>query len=106
MELSMQKPPSQYQKIRKRASGQSKPKAWAEYKKLPRATQERLQDALTRSLKDRARIERAGGFAANYPECFRWLRDGRFEDFLETATPPPAKPLALAHPGAQEGDPF
>ena len=96
----------QYRKIPCRASSQSKPKAWAEYKKLPRATQERLQDALARSLKDRARIERAGGFAANYPECFRWLRDGRFEDFLETATPPAAKPLALAHPGAQEGDPF
>jgi len=96
----------QYQKIGNRATGQSKPKAWAEYKKLARGVQKRLQGALAASLKDQARGEQKGRFPTCYPDCFRWLRDGRYESFLETATAAPAKPSNLAHSGAQEGDPF
>ena len=96
----------QYQKIGNRATGQSKPKAWAEYKKLTRGVQKRLQGALAASLKDQARGEQKGRFLTCYPDCFRWLRDGRYESFLETATAAPAKPSHLTHPGAQEGDPF
>jgi len=95
-----------YQKIKKRASGQSKPMAWAQFKKLPRGTQEALEGALMAALKDQAIAERNGGFASNFPDCFRWLRDGRYESFLETATTPKAQPVHLLHSGAQEGDPF
>jgi DNA-binding MarR family transcriptional regulator len=95
-----------YQKIKKRASGQSKPKAWAEYKKLARGPQEALEGALMAALKDQAIAERNGGFASPFPDCFRWLRDGRYESFLETATTAKAQPLPLLHSDAQEGDPF
>ena len=95
-----------YQKIKKRASGQSKPKAWAEYKKLARGPQEALEGALMAALKDQSIAERNGGFATPFPDCFRWLRDGRYESFLETATTPKARPAPLLHSGAQEGDPF
>ena len=95
-----------YQKIKKRASGQSKPKAWAEYKKLARGPQEALEGALMAALKDQAIAERNGGFASPFPDCFRWLRDGRYESFLETATTAKAQPVPLLHSDAQEGDPF
>ena len=95
-----------YQKIKKRASGQSKPKAWAEYKKLARGPQKALEGALMAALKDQAIAERNGGFASPFPDCFRWLRDGRYESFLETATTPKAQHVHLLHSGAQEGDPF
>mgnify|MGYP005991251713 FL=1 len=58
------------------------------------------------SLKDQARGEHKGRFPTCYPDCYRWLRDGRYETFLETATPALAKPSHLTHPDAQEGDPF
>ena len=95
-----------YQKIKKRASGQSKPKAWVEYKKLARGPQEALEGALMAALKDQSIAERNGGFATPFPDCFRWLRDGRYESFLETATTAKAQPVPLLHSGAQEGDPF
>ena len=95
-----------YQKIKRRASGQSKPKAWAEYKKLAKGPQEALEGALMAALKDQATAERNGGFASPFPDCFRWLRDGRYESFLETATSSKVKPVPLLHSGAQEGDPF
>jgi arginyl-tRNA--protein-N-Asp/Glu arginylyltransferase len=95
-----------YQKIKKRASGQSKPKAWAEYKKLARGPQKALEGALMAALKDQAIAERNGGFASPFPDCFRWLRDGRYESFLETATTAKAQPAPLLHSDAQEGDPF
>jgi hypothetical protein len=96
----------QYQKISNRATGQSKPKAWVEYKKLTSGVQERLEGTLAASLKDQARGEQKGRFLTCYPDCFRWLRDGLYESFLETATAAPAKPSHLTHLGAQEGDPF
>jgi len=95
-----------YQKIKKRASGQSKPKAWAEYKKLAKGSQKALEGALIAALKDQAIAERNGGFASPFPDCFRWLRDGRYESFLETATTAKAQPAPLLHSDAQEGDPF
>ena len=95
-----------YQKIKKRASGQSKPKAWAEYKKLAKGPQKALEGALMAALKDQAIAERNGGFASPFPDCFRWLRDGRYESFLETATTAKAQPAPLLHSDAQEGDPF
>jgi hypothetical protein len=95
-----------YQKIPKRASGQSKPKAWAEWQKLPKATQQALERALRLAVKEQAATELKGGFAAAFPDCFRWLRDGRFEVHLETATSQPACPVNARHPLPTGADPF
>lgn len=78
----------QYQAIKRRASGQSKPKAWEQYRDcLLSHTSEALQGALSNAVRDQARIEREGGFASPFPDCFRWLRDGRHEAFLQAAMP-------------------
>jgi hypothetical protein len=95
-----------YQKIPKRASGQSKPKAWAEWQKLPKATQQALERALRLALKEQAATELKGGFAAAFPDCFRWLRDGRFEAHLETATSQPACPVNARQALPTGADPF
>jgi len=97
---------NQYKKAPKRAQGGSKSKAYAEYKKLARDIQEALEGALRSAIKERARAERTDGFGAFFPHCCRWLKDGYYEDFLETATSNPHKPSHLDHPDAQEGDPF
>nr|BAR30669.1 putative viral A-type inclusion protein repeat containing protein [uncultured Mediterranean phage uvMED] len=95
-----------YQKIPKRASGQSKPKAWAEWQKLPKATQQALERALKLALKEQAATELKGGFAAAFPDCFRWLRDGRYEAHLETATSQPACPVNARQALPTGADPF
>ena len=101
---------SSYQKIPKRASGQSKPKAWAEWQKLARKTQDALPRALQLAVREQAAVEIKGGFAAAFPDCFRWLRDGRYETHLEThlksAPSSVAAPLLRGHPGSTGADPF
>jgi len=97
----------QYQAIQRRASGQSKPKAWDEYRKaLARHPQEALEGALRAAIGETYQIERNGGFASPFPDAFRWLRDGRYESHLpggvqEVASQP--KPWQI---GAPEGMPF
>lgn len=95
-----------YQKIPKRASGQSKPKAWAEWQKLSRETQDALPRALKIAVREQAAVEIKGGFAAAFPDCFRWLRDGRYEAHLETATTPVAATAFRRDLGATGADPF
>ena len=95
-----------YQKIPKRASGQSKPKAWAEWQKLPEATQQALEAALKAALKEQAAIELKGGFAAAFPDCFRWLRDGRYEAHLPSDTSQIVYSPVLRDPAATSDDPF
>jgi hypothetical protein len=96
----------EYQKIRKRASGQSKPKAWVEFQKLTKGRQQALEGALRAAVRDQGQVELRGGFAAPFPDCFRWIRDGRFEAYLETGTTPAASVCPPRDPIAQEGDPF
>jgi hypothetical protein len=73
----------QYQAIKRRASGQSKPKAWDEYRKaLLKHPQEALEGALRAAVGEMYQIERNGGFASPFPDAFRWLRDGRYEAHL------------------------
>jgi len=77
-----------YQTINKKASGQNKPKAWAEYKK---ALKHRNSDYLLKALKkakiDQNKTEQQGGFAACFPNAFRWLRDQSYEGLInEVAT--------------------
>ena len=75
----------QYLKIKKRASGQTKPKAFDEYcvviKTHPHET---LALALQRAITDQHQIENKGGFATPFPDCFRWLKNGSFEAFLNS----------------------
>ena len=97
---------SRYLKIQKRASSQSKPKAWDEFRKLPRGTQEALEGALRVAIGAQARAETNGGFAAPFPDCFRWIRDGRFEQHLETATLPTTRPPFARDTQAHDSDPF
>lgn len=75
-----------YQAIERRASGQSKPRAWEQYRKIVVSVPcEALEGALTAAVRDQAATERRGGFASPFPDCFRWLRDGRYEAHLQTA---------------------
>ncbi len=95
-----------YQKIPKRASGQSKPKAWQEWRKLPQATQAALEQALKAAVREQAAIEIKGGFAAAFPDCFRWLRDGRYEAHLPSDTQGIVHQQFLRDPLATGDDPF
>lgn len=97
---------SRYLKIQKRASSQSKPRAWDEFRKLPRGTQEALEGALRVAIGAQARAETNGGFAAPFPDCFRWIRDGRFEQHLETATMHALRTPSARDTQAHDSDPF
>ena len=78
----------QYQAIKRRASNQSKPRALEVWDKVvANTTPSALCDALTRAVAQQARQEREGGFASPFPDCFRWLRDGYYEAFLDNSTP-------------------
>lgn len=97
---------NQYKKTPKRAGSGAKLEAFNQYKKLTRDVQEALEGALKAAIRERARNEQASGFGAHFPHCSKWLKNGYYEDFLQSATAAPAKPSPLAHPGAVEGDPF
>ena len=85
----------QYQAIKRRASNQSKPKALEQWAKaIKKASPERLQQALTRAVQQQLQQERDGGFGSPFPDCFRWLRDGYFEAFLDG--PAAAVPAAVS----------
>jgi hypothetical protein len=83
----------QYQAIKRRASSQSKPRAlevWSEV--VSSVSPEALCQALGRAVTQQARLERDGGFASPFPDCFRWLRDGYYEAFLDAPTATGAGP--------------
>lgn len=85
----------QYQAIKRRASNQSKPKALEVWNAIvPGIPPESLSKALGRAVTQQVRQERDGGFASPFPDCFRWLRDGYYENHLEApvepTTPPPS----------------
>ena len=73
---------NQYQKIKKRASGQSKKLTYQHYKKLSKKIQSQLKQALLRAIADQNKIEKDGGFVTCFPNAFKWLRDGYYEAFL------------------------
>lgn len=76
----------QYQAIKRRASSQSKPKALVMWEEVlgSGTTAEQLRQALGAAVTKQNQIERDGGYASPFPDCFRWLRDGYYEAFLET----------------------
>ena len=72
----------QYQKIKKRASGQSKKLTYQHYNKLSKKIQTQLKPALLKAIADQNKIEKDGGFVTCFPNAFKWLRDGYYEAFL------------------------
>ena len=78
---------NQYQKIKKRASGQSKKLTYQHYKKLSKKIQSQLKQALLRAIADQNKIEKDGGFVTCFPNAFKWLRDGYYEAFLYVQKP-------------------
>lgn len=87
----------QYQAIKRRASNQSKPKALAMWEQVldTGITAEQLSKALGAAVTKQNQAERDGGHPSPFPDCFRWLRDGYYEAFLEAAA---ALPAPLARP--------
>ena len=96
----------QYQAIKRRASSQSKPRAlevWTEV--VSSVSPEALCHALGRAVTQQARLERDGGFASPFPDCFRWLRDGYYEAFLDAPSAAAAGP-DLTPPAEHADCPF
>lgn len=98
---------AQYQAISNRASSQSKPKAWDEWRKaLRKVTIEDLRSCLTAAVQEQRMVERQGGFASSFPDAFRWLRDGRYEAFMPSDTSEPLDAPSRAFQGPLPSDPF
>ena len=73
-----------YLDIKKRASGQNKPKAWEEWKRaIKKTTPNNIKLSLLAAIKQQRATERDGGFAVCFPNCFRWLRDECYEGYLK-----------------------
>ena len=73
-----------YLDIKKRASGQNKPKAWEEWKKaIKKTTPVNIKISLIAAIKQQRATERNGGFAVCFPNCFRWLRDEYYEGYVK-----------------------
>jgi len=96
-----------YQAIKKRASGQNKSKAWQFYQK---ATKKKSSDlilaALNSAIKDQRTVEKNGGYAVCFPNCFRWLRDESYETFIavdksDTIKKKAPEPWAVDAPAGQ-----
>lgn len=86
----------QYQAIKRRASNQSKPKALEVWNAIvPDVSPADLSKALACAVTQQVRQERDGGFASPFPDCFRWLRDGYYENHLEAAALPTETPAAV-----------
>lgn len=93
-----------YQAIERRASGQSKPLAWEQYRTIAVSVPcDALEAALKAAIREQAATERRGGFAAPFPDCFRWLRDGRHEAHLPSAR---VAPSPQPWQNAPDGMPF
>ena len=73
-----------YLDIKKRASGQNKPKAWEEWKKaIRKTTPVNIKISLIAAIKQQRATEKDGGFAVCFPNCFRWLRDESYEGYVK-----------------------
>jgi hypothetical protein len=73
-----------YQSAPDRVSSQSKPKAYAEWKKVAKAEgEDRLLGAVNNAIAEQKRRKVAGEFVGSLPDLFRWLRDGKYEVYLE-----------------------
>jgi hypothetical protein len=70
-----------YQSCPRKVPSQSKARAWAEWPKALKAeSADRLLQAAQKAVHDAITCE----WDYKLPDCFRWLRDGRYSALLET----------------------
>ena len=85
---------STYQACTHKANGQSKPKAFEQWRLATMDGNEaQVQSAIEAAIADIARRKRNDEFAAPLPDCFRWLRDGHYEVHAEDHRPQPKREL-------------
>jgi hypothetical protein len=73
-----------YQSAPERVSAQTKPKAFDEWKSIVGLEgPETLLQAVQRAIEEQKRRKTAGEFVGSLPDLFRWLRDGKYEVYLE-----------------------
>ena len=73
-----------YQSAPDRVSSQTKPKAFDEWKAIVGLEgPETLLQAVQRAIEEQKRRKTAGDFVGSLPDLFRWLRDGKYEVYLE-----------------------
>ena len=84
-----------------KAKGQSKPKAFEEYKAaLSKVDAEDLLRAAQMAVEGQLDGQRRDEFTAPLPDAFRWLKDGKWEVLLESHTP--AKTREPLHPAYRD----
>ena len=77
-----------YQSAPERVSSQTKPKAFDEWKAITvEESPERLLEAARRAIEEQKRKKDADEFVGSLPDVFRWLRDGKYEIYLEEHKP-------------------
>jgi len=77
-----------YQSAPDRVSSQTKPKAFDEWKQIVAFDgAERLLEAARRAIEEQKRKKSADEFVGSLPDLFRWLRDGKYEVYLEEHKP-------------------
>jgi hypothetical protein len=77
-----------YQSAPDRVSSQTKPKAFHEWKQIVAFDgAERLLEAARRAIEEQKRKKSADEFVGSLPDLFRWLRDGKYEVYLEEHKP-------------------
>ena len=65
---------------------QSKKPAFDAWQKLKPEVKEKLIDYLEADLKQRIKKARKGDWVPMFPDCFRWIKNGQYEQFKELAT--------------------
>ena len=71
-----------------RVVSQSKKLAKDQYAKLGRKTQEKLTRCLEADIRARTKQLKNDSFAPLFPDCFRWIKNGQYEQYLELPTQP------------------
>ena len=72
-----------YQSQNNKCVSQSKKPAFKEYQLLDKKTQDKLIDCLEADSRLRVKLIRDGKFVPMWPDCFRWIKNGQYEQFLE-----------------------
>ena len=83
-----------YQSAPDRVSSQTKPKAFDEWRAIVALEgTETLLEAARRAIDEQKRKKTAGEFVGSLPDAFRWLRDGKYEVYLESHVQQQAGPV-------------
>lgn len=76
-----------YQSQNNKCISQSKKPAFREWELLDKPTQEKLEECLEADSKLRVKLIREDKFVPMWPDCFRWIKNGQYEQFLELRKP-------------------